>query len=121
MPPTEMCSVIAKFHYTGLTGPDRTGPDQTTRVSDKVRGLCLVGSGRARVVEFSYKEREWLTNPLSAERQADERRRNREVVYDWVDVNPEHQLVVGGYQLQSTIAAINQQHQHPASNISISL
>ena len=24
------------------------------RVSDKVRGLCLVGSGRARVVEFSY-------------------------------------------------------------------
>ena len=29
-----------------------TGPDQT-RVFDKVRGLCLVGSGRARVVEFS--------------------------------------------------------------------
>ena len=26
-----------------------------TRVSDKVRRLCLVGSGRARVVEFSYK------------------------------------------------------------------
>ena len=45
----------AKFHYTG---PDRTradphGPAQT-RVSDKVRVLCLVGSGRARVVEFSY-------------------------------------------------------------------
>jgi len=35
------------------TGPDRTGPDQT-RVSDKVRGLCLVGAGRARLVEFSY-------------------------------------------------------------------
>ena len=23
------CSLIAKFHYTGPTGPDRTGPDQT--------------------------------------------------------------------------------------------
>ena len=40
--------VIAKFHYTGPTRPDQT------RVSDKVRGLCPVGSGRARVVEFSY-------------------------------------------------------------------
>jgi len=46
-------SVIDKLHYTGPTGPNRTGPDQT-RVSDKVRGLCLVGSGRARLVEFSY-------------------------------------------------------------------
>ena len=32
----------------------RPGPQ--TRDSDKVRGLCLVGSGRARVVGFSY----WL-------------------------------------------------------------
>ena len=40
-----------KFHYT-----DPTGRDPITRPgSDKVRGLCLVGSGRARVVEFSYK------------------------------------------------------------------
>jgi len=46
-------SLIAKFHYTGPTEPDRTGPDQT-RISDKVRGLCLVRSGRAHVVEFSY-------------------------------------------------------------------
>jgi len=51
-------AIISKFHYTGPTGPDRTGFDQT-RVSDKVRGRCLVGSGpfgsgRARVVEFSY-------------------------------------------------------------------
>jgi len=44
----------------GPTGPDRTRtdffarPGPQTRVSDKVRGLCLVGSGRARVVEFSY-------------------------------------------------------------------
>ena len=52
--------VKAKFHYTGPTGPDRTRtdffarPGPQTRVSDKVRGLCLVGSGRARVVELSY-------------------------------------------------------------------
>ena len=45
--------VIAKFHYTGPTGPDQTRPDRT-RVSDKVRGLCLVGSSRAGEVEFSY-------------------------------------------------------------------
>jgi len=31
--------VTAKFHHTGPTGPDQT------RVSDKVRRLCLVGSG----------------------------------------------------------------------------
>ena len=51
---------IAKFHYMGPTGPDRTRPN---RVSDKVRRpqtrfllrprLCLVGSGRACVVELS--------------------------------------------------------------------
>ena len=33
-------TLIAKFHYTDTTGPDQT------RVSDNVRGLCLVGSGR---------------------------------------------------------------------------
>jgi len=54
------CLIQAKFHYTGPTGPDRTRtdffarPGPQTRVSDKVHGLCLVGSGRARVVEFSY-------------------------------------------------------------------
>ena len=42
-----------------LHGPDRTRTDphglfRETLVSDKVRGLCLVGSGRARVVELSY-------------------------------------------------------------------
>ena len=55
------CTVKSKFHYTGPTAPDRARADRTdffaragpqTRVSDKVRGLCLVGSGRARVVEF---------------------------------------------------------------------
>ena len=54
------CTLKAKFHYTDPTRPDRTRadffarPGPQTRVSDKVRGLCLVGSGRARVVEFSY-------------------------------------------------------------------
>ena len=48
--------IKAKFHYTGPTGPARTRarPGPQTRVSDKIRGLCPVGSGRARVVEFSY-------------------------------------------------------------------
>ena len=56
-----VCGAIkAKFHYTDPTGPARTRtdffarPGPQTRISDKVRGLCLVGSGRARVVEFSY-------------------------------------------------------------------
>jgi len=35
-PMRNSCALIAKFHYTDP------------------RGLCLVGSGRARVVEFSY-------------------------------------------------------------------
>ena len=63
----EHCKVIAKLHYTGPTGPDRTsgdpnGPARTlseTRTDPtefrrkKVRaGPC--GSGRVRVVEFSY-------------------------------------------------------------------
>jgi len=33
-------TVITKFHYTGSTGPDQT------RVSNKVRGLCLLQSGQ---------------------------------------------------------------------------
>ena len=62
--PNLLCLVVsavkAKFHYTCPTGPARTRtdffarPGPQTLVSDKVRGLCLVGSGRARVVEFSY-------------------------------------------------------------------
>jgi len=56
----ETILIKAKFHYTGPTGPARTRtdffarPGPQTRVSGKVSGLCLVGSGRARVVEFSY-------------------------------------------------------------------
>jgi len=56
-----VCSVIAKFHYTGPTGPDRT---RTTRISEKLRWSVRVSDkvragpvefGRARVVEFSLK------------------------------------------------------------------
>jgi len=60
-PSGKVWTVKAKFHYTGPTGSDRTRanffarPGPQTRVSDKVRGLCLVGSDRARVVELSYK------------------------------------------------------------------
>jgi len=38
--------VIAKFHYTGLTGPDSTG-QSADFVGDPVgtRGLCPAGSG----------------------------------------------------------------------------
>jgi len=67
-------SLIAKFHYTGSTGPARTflrpgSPRNSVgsvRVSDKVRAgprgsgrvttivtMVVVGSGRARAVEFS--------------------------------------------------------------------
>jgi len=52
MPALRVC-VIAKFHYTGPTGPDRTGPDET-KSADFVGDPHLVGSGRVRVVEFSY-------------------------------------------------------------------
>ena len=43
------CLLIAKFRYTGPTGTARTRadcrrPGPQTGVSDKVRGLCLVGS-----------------------------------------------------------------------------
>ena len=61
-----LCRVKAKFHYTGPTGPDWTRTDflrpgsprnsvGSVRVSDKVRA-GPVGSGRARVVEFSVKQ-----------------------------------------------------------------
>jgi len=46
---TEICSAIPKFHYTGQSGLDWTGPDQTKSAD------CMVGSGRAHLVEFSYK------------------------------------------------------------------
>ena len=53
------------LNSTTRARPDPTGPARTrtdffarpgpqTRVSDKVLGLCLVGSGQTRVVEFSY-------------------------------------------------------------------
>ena len=58
--------VIAKFHYTGPTGPDRTraNPHGPARTRTDRHGLCRrpartngvsrrSGSGRARVVEFS--------------------------------------------------------------------
>jgi len=47
---TRYNSVKAKFHYTDPTGPART---QRSFAAKKVRaGPC--GSGRVRVVEFSY-------------------------------------------------------------------
>jgi len=54
---TVPCPLKAKFHYMGPTGPDRTRADPTEFRGDpgrkKVRAGS-VGSGRARVVEFSY-------------------------------------------------------------------
>ena len=53
------CTVVL-LRLNSTTRPDRTRadffarPGPQTRVSDEVRGLCLVGSRRARVVEFSY-------------------------------------------------------------------
>jgi len=52
-----MYSIIAKFHYTGPTGPARTRTDPTEFLGDPGRkkvGAGPVGSGRARVVAFSY-------------------------------------------------------------------
>jgi len=49
--------VIAKFHYTGPIGPDQTKSADFVgdpRGPNGPSGLCLVGSGRARLVEFSY-------------------------------------------------------------------
>ena len=76
-PFVQSCCSKAKFHYTGPTGPDRThanphGPartlsetrtdpteflgDPAAKKSVRVRAgpVTPVGSGRARVVEFSY-------------------------------------------------------------------
>ena len=58
--PFLISALIVGLRLNSTTGarPDphglfrETGPQ--TRVSDEVRGLCLIGSGRARVVEFSY-------------------------------------------------------------------
>jgi len=59
-----ICCIKAKFHYTGPTGPDRTratrtdfvgdphGPNGLSRRPGPQKSPC--GSGRARVVEFSY-------------------------------------------------------------------
>jgi len=44
---TASCSLIAKFHYTGATGFDWTGPDPTRQSPPTL-------SGRARVVGLSY-------------------------------------------------------------------
>jgi len=44
--------ILAKFHYTGSTGPVRAGLRQSPCGSVLVRA-GPVGSGRARVVEFS--------------------------------------------------------------------
>ena len=57
--------LIAKFHYTGPTGPARTRKDFfAARVSEKLRWVRAGprGSGRARVVEFSlyHTIAEWL-------------------------------------------------------------
>ena len=58
----ESGAVIAKFHYTGPTGPARTRTDFfAARVSEKLRWVRAgvrqspCGSGRVRVVEFSIK------------------------------------------------------------------
>ena len=42
--------VIAKFHYTGPTGPDPTRPGSPTKSAD----FFLVGSGAVPSMEFSY-------------------------------------------------------------------
>jgi len=68
LPPAKP-TVIAKFHYTGPTGPDRTRTDPhglcrrparaqrsfAAKKSVQVRA-GPVGSGRVRVVEFSYNQ-----------------------------------------------------------------
>ena len=51
--PVPRCVVKAKFHYTDPTGPARTQRSFAAKKSVRVRA-GPVGSGRARVVEFSY-------------------------------------------------------------------
>ena len=65
LPPAKP-TVIAKFHYTGPTGPDRTrtdfvgDPHGPNGVSPQKKSVQVragpVGSGRVRVVEFSYNQ-----------------------------------------------------------------
>jgi len=58
-----------------IGGPDETSSE--TRISDKVCGLCLVGSDPVRVVEFGTKptavqaaaDWPWSGSPEAAERQ----------------------------------------------------
>jgi len=63
--------IIAKFHYTGPTGPDQTksadfvgDPGLRPGSREKVRA-GPVGSGRARVVEFSLYCTTRNTNAIS--------------------------------------------------------
>jgi len=58
-----LCLALAKFQYTGPTGPARI---RTTRISEKLRW-----SGRVRVVEFSY----YRVSPVDSGRFATMRRR----------------------------------------------
>jgi len=62
--------IIAKFHYTDPTGPDRTRTDFfAARVSEKLRWVRAGprGSGRVRVVEFSlYRVRRAATASSAA-------------------------------------------------------
>ena len=59
--PFVSCSVIAIFHYTGPTGPDRTRTDFFLRPGSPRNSVWAraglrqspCGSGRARVVDFS--------------------------------------------------------------------
>ena len=48
-----VCVVIAKFHYTGPTGPARTLSETRTDKTEFRRKKVRVGPCRARVVEFS--------------------------------------------------------------------
>jgi len=45
---------IAKFHYTGPTGPDQTKSADFVGDPGGLVGSGPVGSGQARVMEFSY-------------------------------------------------------------------
>ena len=62
------CTVKAKFHYTGPTADPRGLFRETPAADPGLRQSprTLVGSGRARVVEFSYYE---ATDTSSADRQ----------------------------------------------------
>ena len=68
------CCVIAKFHYTGPTGPawtlSETRTDPTEFLGDPGRKKVRagpVGSGRARVVEFSLKVQTGMRTALAGD------------------------------------------------------